>query len=377
MGDLSNLGLSWRTVMMAMICMPILVSALILLRKKVETAASRTLAAVLMVSVLAVTPQIIGFAGFYQVWPQLTFFPFVSDWWLGPLIYLHAHLLLKQQALSWRLWLLLPGVVQSIYYTCAFLFLGDYQAKWAFSAAFHSPYILPIESVVGILMLALAFYKIWKMYNQYEAYIYNTESIAVEFEPIWLKRIIQILMIAGGLFCIVEVTGLFVDISYATAFPLQVIIMLSIAWLSIEAVWRINQSFPKLPIHEAVIATDTNDGDIDREVNLLAAKINEAVLTNQWFLQPRFSLKDLAQHIGSNEVYVSKAINQGLNQSYNDFVNSLRVAFAQDMLRNTALPLLHIALDSGFNSKATFNRVFKGISGETPSQYRKQKSLKS
>lgn len=376
MGDTSNLVVAWRSVMMAMVCLPILICVALLCLKKVERQASFALAATLFTTVVAITPQIIGFAGFYDVYPDLTFFPLYNDLWLGPLFYLHAHLLLRAEPLGWRKFLILPGILQTSYYTWAFLSLGDYKSKWAYSSDFHSPYIVPIESFLAILFLGVALYKIWRMYGQYKSHIYATESIAIEFEPIWLKRIIFILLITGVLFASIKIIEIFVGLSYFAAFPVQVIIMLGVAWLSIEAVGRINQPYPKLPIQaETDYSPDEETSNKEQETTnweVLAQTIDAQVIQNEWFLGPRFSLRELASKIGSNEVYVSKAINKGMGLSFNDYINKKRVECAQNLIKNTTLPLLTIALDSGFNSKATFNRVFKDQSGSTPSQYKRQ-----
>ena len=376
MGDTSNLVVAWRSVMMAMVCLPIIICIALLCLKKVERKASFALAATLFTAVVAITPQIIGFAGFYDVYPGLTFFPLYNDLWLGPLVYLHAHLLLRQEPLGWRKLLILPGILQTAYYTWAFLSLGDYKSKWAYSSDFHSPYIVPVESLLAILFLGLALFKIWRIYHEYKNYIYATESIAIEFEPIWLKRIIFILLVTGVLFASIEIIELFVGLTYFAAFPVQVLIMLGIAWLSIEAVGRINQPYPKLPIsidEENNPKQERNNEELeDANWQALAEKINAEVLTHKWFLEPRFSLRELASKMGTNEVYTSKAINKGMNLSFNDYINQKRVEFAQNLIRNTNLPILSIALDSGFNSKATFNRVFKDQSGLTPSQYKRQ-----
>ena len=73
-----------------------------------------------------------------------------------------------------------------------------------------------------------------------------------------------------------------------------------------------------------------------------------------------------------NRGELSEAINSGVGKNFNDFVNSYRVKEVEQMLQDgkqEQLSLLGIALECGFNSKATFNRVFKKMTGQSPSQY--------
>jgi len=86
--------------MIMMVCIPIIICAFLLLFKRQETSASRSLATFLFLCVFALCPQTIGFSGFYEVWPELTFFPFSVELWLGPLFYLHAFLLIKGGSLG-------------------------------------------------------------------------------------------------------------------------------------------------------------------------------------------------------------------------------------------------------------------------------------
>ena len=62
------------------------------------------------------------------------------------------------------------------------------------------------------------------------------------------------------------------------------------------------------------------------------------------------------------------------NISFFDFINSYRVEEVKKQLADTAMAnrnILGIALDCGFNSKATFNTAFKKFTGMTPSAYQK------
>ena len=69
---------------------------------------------------------------------------------------------------------------------------------------------------------------------------------------------------------------------------------------------------------------------------------------------------------------LSEVINEGFGKNFNDFVNSYRVEAVKQMLQDgkqKQLSLLGIAYDCGFNSKATFNRVFKKIAQTSPTEF--------
>lgn len=92
------------------------------------------------------------------------------------------------------------------------------------------------------------------------------------------------------------------------------------------------------------------------------------------FLDKTLTIRDLAGSVGLTEHNLSEVLNVGLGKRFYDFVNEHRV---EEFKRRAAAPeaanltLLAIALDCGFNSKSSFNRIFKQHTGITPSAYLK------
>lgn len=88
--------------------------------------------------------------------------------------------------------------------------------------------------------------------------------------------------------------------------------------------------------------------------------------------EPELTLADLAHRLRLPPAQLSRVINAGAGQNFNDFVNTYRVADAARRLRDPQFrhyTLLAVALEAGFNSKSTFNRVFKKLNGLTPSEF--------
>lgn len=105
------------------------------------------------------------------------------------------------------------------------------------------------------------------------------------------------------------------------------------------------------------------------EAHLLALMTRERP-----FLDPSLSLPALARALGVHPAHLSRVINERVGQNFFEFVNRYRVQAACERLRRREAAdekLLTIALESGFTSLATFNRVFKELTGRTPSAYRR------
>jgi len=91
-------------------------------------------------------------------------------------------------------------------------------------------------------------------------------------------------------------------------------------------------------------------------------------------LYPNLTLYGLSKKISIQSRHLSQIINENLNQNFYDFINHYRMEEAKRYLEDTSnhkKNILEILLDSGFNSKSVFNRVFKKYTGMTPSEYRK------
>ena len=101
-------------------------------------------------------------------------------------------------------------------------------------------------------------------------------------------------------------------------------------------------------------------------------KLNLIFTEKSLHLRPKLTISELANELYQPAKYVSYLITNYHSKNFNDFVNGFRV---KEVITKMADPnekhksLLGIALDAGFNSKSSFNQVFKQHTGKTPSEY--------
>ena len=368
--DDAQIVIGWRSALIFAVCLPILISAVILMFRRSERRANIFLGLALIASVWSLGPQIIGFANAYTVWPGLTFFPFNSELLIPPLIYFHAHALMTKEPLGWRKFLLLPGILALLYYLSAYLFLGDYENKWAFTRELHSPIIEPILISVTLIMALTCLWLTISLIRHYRSFLRQTESAARDFDPVWLIWGFGLLALAGMIWFSLGLISLInPDISYRAAYPFQLAVIMIFAALGFSAISRINETFPKIAAADDGISAPSPS---ERDWKADGQTLTQSVLSNRWFLEPRLSIRDVASRMGTNETYVSRALNLGIGKTFNRFINELRVEHAKALIQSRNDNFLTIAMDSGFNSKATFNRVFRDIAGETPSTFKKR-----
>ncbi len=81
-------------------------------------------------------------------------------------------------------------------------------------------------------------------------------------------------------------------------------------------------------------------------------------------------LEDVARFAGFSRYYFSRSFKKQTGYSFKDYLCQKRLQVAMDMLIRTNRPMRDVAMESGFGSVATFNRVFRENKGCTPTQYR-------
>ena len=106
-----------------------------------------------------------------------------------------------------------------------------------------------------------------------------------------------------------------------------------------------------------------------------ANKINEFLNINEVYTDSELSLEDLANYLEMPSRRVSFLINNVLNQNFMSFINSYRIRKATNKLANSEdknETISEIMYDVGFNSKSSFNTLFKKQTGLTPTEYKKK-----
>ncbi|MHB1051245.1 MAG: helix-turn-helix domain-containing protein [Bacteroidota bacterium] len=106
----------------------------------------------------------------------------------------------------------------------------------------------------------------------------------------------------------------------------------------------------------------------------IVAQLLEIMQQKRPFTDPLLTLPQLAEMIAVSPHNLSEVINSRLKKNFYDLVNGYRIEQVKKDLSDPAkshLKILSLAFDAGFNSKATFNTLFKENTGQTPSDYRK------
>jgi DNA-binding response OmpR family regulator len=105
-----------------------------------------------------------------------------------------------------------------------------------------------------------------------------------------------------------------------------------------------------------------------------AKRLNNYMLNEQVFLNDEISIPRIAALLKIPRHHLSMTINIEFNQNFYSYINTFRIKYAEQILKNPKdkdKSILMIAYRSGFQTKSAFNRAFKDHNGVTPTEFRK------
>ncbi|MDO7853620.1 helix-turn-helix domain-containing protein [Hymenobacter convexus] len=344
--------------------------------------------------------------------PAPLYVPWYTELWLVPVCALYFWVLTNPRLRAPRAWRhLLPGLSQiGLFAGVAVLGLGYRHGAAGGISGSASPALALLRLVVGPLALAsylsLLLYglKTLEDHRRYRQHLDANASGAERRQLVGQRLLLIALMVGfglglsfvaldawfgpfhyaemwyafavrGGLVFGLAVVGL--QASYVTAVERRPAPGVAPAWARPQLAAEAAAPAPTAAVSEAPQTPPTPAPALAPELHPWRDKLLRLMADEQPWLEPELTLTELAQRLQTHPALLSKVINAGCGQNFNDFVNTYRVQEARRKLADPRFghySLVGVALESGFNSKSTFNRVFKKLLGQAPSEVERPKS---
>lgn len=377
-----------------------LIFTMLLLYKGIrnENKSSVWLAAFIFLCTMYITPFMLGYAGWYGEDPYraiLFFVPFQQLFLVPPILYFYIKSSLNTEFVFKRKdWLhFVPAILYGIYSLIVWITDKIVLDEYYFYANEQDKDFALWYQIVGFIMMMLYLFASLKLYAEYKKKTYETVSFADSILYVWMQRFLIAfigLLIIRVLFFILnpEWANFGNKYWYYLAFS---ILFYYIALSGYMHSIKMNLPFlPQLSSSETMDflaeAEKKNDSSkvteevevsITEEDKIFQKQLEYFMESEKLFTNPNLTLFDVALKLNTHPKKVSNIINKGFKMNFNDFVNTYRT---QEVIKkvtsneNASKTLLGIALDSGFNSKSTFNRAFKKQTKQTPKEYFSQKN---
>lgn len=114
---------------------------------------------------------------------------------------------------------------------------------------------------------------------------------------------------------------------------------------------------------------EEREPEITGEKNYLVEQAKEYVAEHYY---ENLMLADVAQKVGISAGYLSTLFQKQLAKGFVDYLNEVRIEHACTYLRQNYLKVYEIAYRVGFKDEKYFSKVFKKVTGQSPSEYQKQ-----
>lgn len=351
-----------------------------------ERLSDRLLGTFIFFSALFIFPWMSGFAGWYDTQPYreiLFYTPFIHALFFGPLLYLYLKSLTNAQyrmqktdwlhfipGLLYIIWALITAVTDKLIVGHYYLMNGnsdpdfDNWYNWAWSA-----------SLMVYLILSIRYYRQYVVFSWYEFSFADAASFK------WLRNFLYAFAVLTILLISEHLLGLFINLLYIRSwyyfFAFAIITYyMAISAYSAKPIIKLNFEpalllrYQPLQIEEPVSSMEDNSWMLGWIANIEVLMDIQKV-----YLEPELTLTELAKKAGTNASVLSKVINKTYGLNFSDYVSRYRV---NEVIRLLEQPeyqnftLLAVAYDAGFNSKSTFNRAFKKVTGVSPKDYPKK-----
>jgi len=233
--------------------------------------------------------------------------------------------------------------------------------------------------ITGLIALSNVGYTLWGLLliRRYKRALKTFFSSTEEINLQWLEFIHIAALIAytsiSGLYII---NGIFGFMSYLVlqqaGYGIAALLVLVIGFFGIRKGSIFTSSNIDFDMEKAIEEEEEVPPKLTGEEEIFVHRLLEFMKTEKPHLDPDINLTLLSSKLKVSPEYLSDIINSRLNKNFYDFINHYRIEEFKQLCKvpeSKKLTLISLAYDSGFNSKATFNRVFKKEMNCTPGEY--------
>lgn len=305
---------------------------------------------------------------------------------LGPILFFYIKSLVNEHGLiSFRSFLLhaMPFLLATTFLFYDFYFLSpqekliyyekETQGQTSFFfliAEFLINFSIPFYSIVSLILLKKHLRQIKKSYS-------NTENIDLN----WLKIVLICMVFVSFVSVLMGILSDFFNfISFESGDNLMytalTIIIYFLGYYGIKQKPILSTENPIFQIETAPSLKPkyANSSLKDGEKEKLIQRLTNSMDNEKPYLNESLTLKELADKLETTPNNLSQIINEKFSKNFYEFINEYRINEVKSLLSDPKYAhysMIGIAFDCGFNSKSTFNSVFKQITGKTPSEFKK------
>jgi len=358
-----------------------LITSILLFTSKKNIKSSRFLALGLIAFCFLSAKSLLLTLGLWNL-PYVRFFPNAAEIVIGPLIYFYLVYLLDLQ-FQWKkmhyLHFLPFFISQSL---AIFIYVASLQTniiaeKEIIAGNLHFNLLKTLDEYIALVMFAFYLPRSHQLLQKYRKWLQHNISDSSYPDLSWLRNI----------FILSFILGLCLFFSHALDLAFQINEKTQIHWKSInifiafviyylgfvgykQPQYHLKGEVKKAPPSPKLKLASEREQEV-------AAQLETALVDDKIFLDPTVNIQQLSAKLGLPSRELSTVINKVFKKNFRDLINEYRVEevkfnIIQSNFQN--MSLVGLAYESGFNSEASFYRIFKKKTGLSPKEFRKKYS---
>ncbi len=368
---------SASVTLLAVICLQlILLIAFLLSSGRGKKTSNRLLASFFLLLVFNLTNGILAGTGFYIQFPRWAHLTDGIIFLWGPVLFFYAKsLVYKNFSFRKTDYLhLIPFFVFTVSFLISYhTFEADFQRKIEQAIVEQK---LPIQFyvVLGSVYLHIIAY-LTSAFREVKKYRARIKDQFSDLEKINLDWLVFMLGSVGFFFLFSFIHSFLALTQFRDFFEYGYMVLLGLVFIFINVIvmkgLRQPEIFAGVEMPEQKRKTPSLS---QSEANEIHAKLLACMEDQKPYLDAALTIDQLASRLDISSRKLSETIN-GSGQNFFDFINSYRINEAKRLMDQSAdarLTVLEVMYQSGFNSKSSFNTIFKTKTGLTPSAYKKQ-----
>jgi putative ABC transport system permease protein len=336
--------------------------------KSMNRAANQLLCLALLAMVLWMVWLLGIDVGLGASFPRWSWLPLQFSMAPGPLIYLYA------RKLTWPGFK--PGWKNLLHFAPLLLEQSVFVLEVKESIKTGTPtyetltfqHLNPALQLLAFISITVYLYHCGRMIKGFHQRLRANVPGASVYELRWLQR----LLLVFSLLWLLWIPYVIVDSYYhyhlgiQAFFPLYLLLAVMAIWIGGEAILRPETEVP-------VMAATPPKPSVPTDLMQKGLGLKKAMEIKSFYRDAELTLGSLAEKLDVPPHELSRIINIAFGKNFNDLINEYRIRDVTLKMQDPAydhITLLGIAFDCGFNSKTTFNRTFKQITGKNPADYK-------
>ncbi len=304
---------------------------------------------------------------------RLALFVDVLVFIFGPLLYLYfRRLLFNKQALYTLHYVnFVPALLMFLYHIWTYQY-----SYYEFLVMYHEGRLKLPFLIIEISGIVFNLYFLFRCFQLLRAYIKAEKKNLSYTQDV--RKYLTIFLWVFAVFLSLWIVGFiqyYVLDTYLSFVNYNIIWILIPTFIYIVGFYSLKQpDIFRMPL-QIKPQSKSHEGLDLKQIQDLSQKLEEIMVRQKIYLDHQLTLVDLAKTLGISTNKMSWLLNNIHKMSFYDYVNKYRVEAFIEKIHNGEHrhhTLLALSIDSGFNSKSTFNRAFKMFVNDTPREYVKK-----